>query len=80
MVFCMWGLSVHKGTQGYQKPDVERLNFDFTPLLFFAKTHVVHSSNIYLGQAERKSSSLEHLCWRTPEYSVFRGGVDRTVT
>ena len=31
-------------------------------------------------QAEQKSSALEHLCWRTPEYSVFRGGVDRTVT
>ena len=31
-------------------------------------------------QAEQKSSVLEHLCWRTPEYSVFRGGVDRTVT
>ena len=30
-------------------------------------------------QAERKSSVLEHLCWHTPEYSVFRGGVDRTV-
>ena len=30
--------------------------------------------------AEQKSSALEHLCWRTPEYSVFRGGVDRTVT
>ena len=28
----------------------------------------------------QKSSALEHLCWRTPEYSVFRGGVDRTVT
>ena len=31
-------------------------------------------------QAEQKSSALEHLCWRTPEYSVFRGGADRTVT
>ena len=31
-------------------------------------------------QAEQKSSPLEHLCWRTPEYSVFRGGADRTVT
>ena len=31
-------------------------------------------------QAEQKTSALEHLCWRTPEYSVFRGGVDRTVT
>ena len=31
-------------------------------------------------QAEQKSSALEHLCWRTPEYSVLRGGVDRTVT
>ena len=31
-------------------------------------------------QAEQKSSVLEHLCWRTPEYSVFQGGVDRTVT
>ena len=31
-------------------------------------------------QAEQKSSVLEHLCWRMPEYSVFRGGVDRTVT
>ena len=31
-------------------------------------------------QAEQKSSALEHLRWRTPEYSVFRGGVDRTVT
>ena len=30
--------------------------------------------------AEQKSSALEHLCWRTPEYSVLRGGVDRTVT
>ena len=31
-------------------------------------------------QAEQKSSALEHLCWLTPEYSVFRGGADRTVT
>ena len=31
-------------------------------------------------QAEQKSSPLEHLCWRTPEYSVFQGGADRTVT
>ena len=31
-------------------------------------------------QAEQKSSALEHLCWRTREYSFFRGGVDRTVT
>ena len=31
-------------------------------------------------QAEQNSSALEHLCWRTPEYSVFRGGVGRTVT
>ena len=31
-------------------------------------------------QAEQKSSALEHLCWRTPEYSIFQGGADRTVT
>ena len=26
-------------------------------------------------QAEQKSSMLEHLCWRPPEYSVSQGGV-----
>ena len=31
-------------------------------------------------QAEQKLSALEHLCWRTPEYSIFQGGADRTVT
>ena len=31
-------------------------------------------------QAEQKANVLEHLCRRTPENSVFRGGVDRTVT
>ena len=35
---------------------------------------------IHSEQAEQKSSVLEHLCWHTPEYSVFRCGVDRTVT
>ena len=36
--------------------------------------------SFYSEQAEQKSSALEHLCWRAPEYSVLRGGVDRTVT
>ena len=31
-------------------------------------------------QAEQKSSALEHLCWRTLEYSIFWCGADRTVT
>ena len=31
-------------------------------------------------QAEQKSSVLEHVRQRTPKYSVFQGGVDRTVT
>ena len=31
-------------------------------------------------QAKQKSNALEHLCRRTPVYSFFRGGVDRTVT
>ena len=36
--------------------------------------------SFYSEQAEQKSSALEHLCWRTPEFSVFGGGADRTVT
>ena len=38
------------------------------------------SCSLYSEQAEQKSSVLEHLCWRTPEYSIFRCGADRTVT
>ena len=35
---------------------------------------------VLFEQTEQKSSVLEHLCWRTPEYSIFQGGEDRTVT
>ena len=41
------------------------------------------SSSLYSfhsEQAEQKSSALEHLCWRTLEYSIFQGGADRKVT
>ena len=30
-------------------------------------------------QSGQNSSALEHLCWSTPAYSVFGGGVDRTI-
>ena len=30
MFYSMWGLSLHKGTQGHIKPGVARLKFDFT--------------------------------------------------
>ena len=52
-------------------------------LLWFSCYLLWLSCSLYFfhsEQAEQNSSVLEHLCLRTPEYSVFRGGVDRTVT
>ena len=50
---------------------------------FFALGQTWFSCSLYSfhsEQAEQKSSALEHLCSCTLEYSIFRGGVDRTVT
>ena len=44
-VFCMWDISLQKGSQGHLKPAVHKKKFDFT-VQVFAK--MVHSSNIYL--------------------------------
>ena len=36
--------------------------------------------SFYSEQADQNLIALEYLCWSTPAYSVFQGGVDRTVT
>ena len=51
-------------------PDNTHVLFDLAVLFF----------SFYSGQAEHKLWTQEHLRWSIPAYSIFREGVDRTVT
>ena len=57
---------------------LEHLPYNIHGWTWFSCSHY----SFYSEQAAQKSSalSLEHLCWSTLVYSIFRGGVVRTVT
>ena len=75
-ILLTWGYMPYLTSISFLCPLLFRCHFTLCRLgrtWFSCSLYFIHSE-----QAEQKSSALGHLCWCTPEYSIFPGGEDKT--